>query len=70
MNKEELSFVTFCIGALSRHLQISRSEIYNRLKESGILYDYIVPCFDVLHSFGSDYIVDDLCELMKKKGVL
>mgnify|MGYP002512517319 CR=1 FL=1 len=30
----------------------------------------IVPCYDVLHSFSKEYIVEDLIAYMKKKGVL
>ena len=45
-------------------------EVYNRLKQSGILYGYIVPSYDVLHTFGSRYLMEDLIDFMKKKGVL
>ena len=31
---------------------------------------YIVPCYDVLHTFSREYIVEDLVDLMNKKGVL
>ena len=36
----------------------------------GIISDYIVPCYDVLHTFSREYIVEDLIDLMNKKGVL
>lgn len=32
--------------------------------------DYIVPCYDVLHAFSKDYIVEDLTEALREKGVL
>ncbi len=70
MNKDVLEFVTFCIGAVSLSLKMPRNEVYGRLKSSGILYDYIVPCYDVLHTFSRSYIVDDITQFMKKKGVL
>ncbi|MCD8208032.1 MAG: DUF3791 domain-containing protein [Bacteroidales bacterium] len=47
-----------------------RNNVYAMLKQSGILYDYIVPCYDVLHTFGSDYIVEDITDYMKKKGLI
>ena len=31
---------------------------------------YIVPCYDVLHTFSKDYIMDDLIGMLKKKGAL
>ena len=50
MDKKTLEFVTYCIGKLSVLLQLPQKEIYKRLKTSGILYDYIVPSYDVLHN--------------------
>lgn len=70
MDKSTLEFVTYCISKLSARLHLSQQEIYRRLKRSGILYDYIVPSYDVLHTFGSRYLMDDLTEYMKEKGVL
>jgi len=70
MDNKMLEFVTYCIGQLSLLLKLPQREIYKRLKKSGILYGYIVPSYDVLHTFGSRYLMEDLTEYMKEKGVL
>ncbi len=70
MNKKTLEFVTYCISKLANQLQLSQQEVYRRLKSSGILYDYIIPSYDVLHTFGSKYLMDDLISFMQEKGVL
>ncbi len=70
MNTEVLGFVTFCVGAVANRLDMTRNEVYALLKQSGILYNYIVPCYDVLHTFSSTYIVDDITDFMREKGVL
>lgn len=70
MDKKILEFVTYCISKLAHHLQLSQSDVYDRLKQSGILYGYLVPSYDVLHTFGSRYLMDDLTEYMREKGVL
>lgn len=70
MNTETLGFVTYCISMLSQVLKMSQREVYRRLKDSGILYDYIVPSYDVLHTFGSRYLMEDLTDYMREKGVL
>ncbi len=70
MNKDILEFVTFCISKLSQSLCLSQADIYDRLKRSGILLEYIIPSYDVLHTFGSRYLTDDLIDYMKEKGVL
>lgn len=49
---------------------MSQREVYRRLKNSGILYDYIIPSYDVLHTFSSRYLVEDLTDYMREKGVL
>lgn len=70
MSCDNIDFVTYCIGNLSRRLNLSAVEVYRRLKQSGILTDYIVPSYDVLHTFGKEYLMEDLTEYMKEKGVL
>lgn len=70
MDDKTLEFVTYCISKLSHVLKISQREVYRRLKLSGILYDYIVPSYDVLHTFSSRYLVEDLTDYMREKGVL
>lgn len=70
MDRNTLEFVTYCISKLAQKLGLSQREVYRRLKTSGILYGYIVPSYDVLHTFGSQYLMDDLTSFMKEKGVL
>lgn len=70
MNRDNIDFVTYCIGNLSRRLGLSARDIYQRLKSSGILLDYIVPSYDVLHTFGKEYLMEELTDYMREKGVL
>lgn len=70
MDNKTLEFVTFCISKLSILLKLSQEEIYSRLEKSDILYDYIIPSYDVLHTFSERYLMSDLIEYMKEKGVL
>ncbi|MDE5552675.1 MAG: DUF3791 domain-containing protein [Muribaculaceae bacterium] len=70
MNRKELEFVTFLISKLAIYLNLSQSEVYQRLYTSGILYDYIVPSYDVLHTFSSRYLIEDITGYMREEGVL
>ena len=70
MSCNSIDFVTYCIGNLSRRLNMSAVEVYRRLKQSGILNGYIVTSYDVLHTFGKEYLMEDLTEYMREKGVL
>lgn len=70
ISNNDIDFVTYCIGNLSRRLGLTAKDVYHRLKESGILTDYIVPSYDVLHTFSKEYLMEDLMDYMREKGVL
>lgn len=70
MNFNQLDFAVYCIGLLASKLGLNQTDVYDRLKKSGILDDYIVKGYGALHTFSSDYITDDLVGYMKEKGVL
>lgn len=70
MDKDVLEFVTYCISKLSHLLNLTQQDVYDRLNRSGILYGYIVPSYDVLHTFSSRYLMEDLTDYMREKGVL
>ena len=70
MNDKTLKFTIFCIGGLAESLNMKAPEVYHRLQKSGIIDNYIVPSYDVLHTFSKEYIVEDLTEYMKRKNVL
>ena len=65
-----MDFITFCVGSLADALHMSASQVYSALRLSGVLNDYIVPCYDVLHTFGKDYLVEELTEVLKERGAL
>lgn len=70
MDKKQIEFAVFCIESVAEKLGQTGDVIYEMLtKESNILNDYIVGCYDVLHTQGKEYIVDDIIEVMKQKGV-
>ncbi len=70
MDFQTLNFTIFCVGSLADHLKMNARDVYHKLQDSGIISGYIVPCYDVLHSFSKEYIVEDLVSYMRKKGVL
>lgn len=70
MSFEQLDFVTYCIGNLSIRLHLPQRIVYTKLKNSGILDNYIIRGYDVLHTFGKDYIMNDLISYMQEKGAL
>ena len=70
ISAEELAFAVFCIENLAARLHIDAPELYVLLTEkSDILYDYIIPCYDSLHTQDKEYILDDIVDVMKERGV-
>ena len=71
MNDRELEFAIFCIENVAIFLGKNAQEIYNMLtKESNILYNYIVPEYEMLHTQSKEYIVNDIVDFMRTKGVI
>ena len=71
MTEEQSFFAVFCIESIADELGTTGDKVYKMLtKDSELLDSYIIECYDALHTQGKDYIVNDIIELMKKKGVL
>ena len=68
MQEYQLDFVTYCVGNLADRLNMSASKVYKMFRSTDILNGYMIPCYDVLHTFGKEYIMDDLINLKKKRG--
>ena len=67
----ELEFAIFCIENIAAKLGVSAEKVYDALTEkSDILNDYIIPEYEILHTQGKEYFVDDIIEVMKERGVL
>ena len=67
----ELEFAIFCIENIAAKLGVSAEKVYDALTEkSDILNDYIIPEYEILHTQVKEYIVDDIIEVMKERGVL
>lgn len=65
-----LEYVLFCIEGIAKNLGKDGREVYQILTEdSDILNSYIVPSYDVLHTQGKDYIIEDILDVMKKRGL-
>ena len=70
MQEYQLDFVIYCVGNLADRLNMSASKVYKMLRSTDILNGYMIPCYDVLHTFSKEYIIDDLINLLKKRGAL
>lgn len=69
-NSGELEFAVFCIENVAAKLGVNAERVYQAFSDkSDILYGYIVPEYEVLHTQSREYIIDDLLDVMKERGV-
>ena len=69
-NVRELEFAVFCIENVAARLGRPSDMVYRALVGKGdILNQYIIPCYESLHTQGRDYIVSDILEVMQERGV-
>lgn len=68
-NSRELEFVVFCIENIAAKLDVDAEQVYSALMEGDILNGYIVPEYEVLHTQSRDYIINDLLDVMRERGV-
>ena len=69
LEKKELTFVVFILHALGQHWNMTTLEVYDILNSTGILDDYIIKFYDVLHTLGKEYLVEDITEFVREKGI-
>jgi hypothetical protein len=71
MTPEQSFFAVFCIEQLAVDLGLTGDVVYKMLvDDSDILDTYIVRHYDVLHTQGRDWIVDDLKDVMRQRGLI
>ncbi|MBU5478382.1 DUF3791 domain-containing protein [Eubacterium sp. MSJ-13] len=67
--KKELSFSIFMLYSLADKWNMSPAKVYKILNSTGILDNYIIKCYDVLHTQGKEYLVEDITDYVREKGV-
>ena len=68
MSREELTFTVFLIHQLAETWGQSPSQVYERLVKAHILDEYVIRHYDVLHTLGRDYLIDDITSFLKEKA--
>ncbi|MBQ7367979.1 MAG: DUF3791 domain-containing protein [Spirochaetaceae bacterium] len=67
--EKEFYFVVFLINQIADALQEPVSLVYEKLKSVEAIHDYIIPHYEVLHTLGTEYLVEDLQEFCQHRGV-
>jgi hypothetical protein len=67
--EKEKDFSVFLIYRLAERWGKPVPETYSILNKTDILDGYILRCYDTLHTLGTEYLVEDLTEFAREKGI-
>ena len=69
MNKESFSFVVYMIHACANKWDMLPSIVYQKLQSVGCIDHYLVPHYEILHTQGTDFVVNDIEEYLEVRGI-
>ena len=61
-----MAFVSTCIEATARLLNTSYTDVYQRMKQVGLIERYIIPHYDTLHTESRENIAQGVAECLKE----
>lgn len=67
--EKELRFAIWILYILAENWKKTPAEVYKILNRTGILDNYIIAGYDVLHTLGKEYLVDDITSFVIEKGM-
>ena len=67
MEKKTVMFAVYLINSLAAYYNQTPSEVYRRLVDSKILDEYIIASYDVLHTQGTKYLIDDVSSFLAER---
>ncbi len=59
-----LAFVATCIETTARQLKTTYKEVYDRIKQMGMIEKFIIPSYETLHSESREKIAEEMIDCM------
>lgn len=69
LERNQIDFSTFMLYRLAEHWGKSVPDTYRILDKTNAIDGYLVPCYDMLHTLGSEYLVNDLTDYVRERGI-
>lgn len=63
----KMAFVASCIEGAARKMGVSYREVYERMNNVGMIDDYLLGCYDALHTESREYVTEDVIECLLNK---
>lgn len=70
LKSKELSFSVFLIHKLALAWNSAPKQVYDILVKTEVLDNYIIPCYDCLHTLGEEYLIEDITEMVRERGAI
>lgn len=67
--RDQIDFSTFMLYRLAEHWGRSVPDTYRILDKANAVDGYLIPGYDMLHTLGSEYLVNDLTDYVQEHGV-
>ena len=67
MDKDTFAFVVYMIHEVAEYWGKSPSETYEILKSTGCIGNYLIKHYEVLHTLGTQSIIDDIEKYVDKR---
>ena len=68
-NDDQLKFSIFVINQIAKTKKKPTNIVFKTLSETGVLDDYVINCYDMLHTLGKEYLVEDITGMLLDRGV-
>ena len=68
MDEKSFAFVVYLIHELANQKNIAPAQAYKVLKQCGCIDKYLVPNYEVLHTLGTEYLMDDISRYVSARG--
>ena len=65
---KQTAFTVFCLENYKAHKALTGKQVVQLFMQHGV-FDYLKEFFDVLHSSGHKYIINDIDIYLKSRGV-
>ena len=63
----QTQFATLAIGATSKHMGITATELFNRLNRYGLVRQLLFDCYDTLHAKSIEGVVWNVQEALRNR---
>lgn len=68
--QKKILFAVWLINEVARSWGVGTASVYNILQRDNVVNRYVLKCYDVLHTMGSEALVNDLTEIAQERGIL